>query len=455
MAIDNTLTLIQAVTVGAGGTGSIEFTSIPQTYTDLVIKFSGRNSRSSADLQEFAMTFNNNTSANYTTRWLRGTGATVTSSTFASASSIQELGQPGAGATASTFSNYEIYIPDYASNNNKSISVDGVTENNATNAYAYLQAGSLANNTAITSIQISAPSYSIVEHSTFYLYGIKSSAVTGTKATGGAIYQDDTYFYHVFSGTGTFAPTQSITADILVVAGGGGGGNNSGAGGGAGGLLGHNSQSLTVQNYTVTVGAGGVSATTAGTGANGSNSQFGSLTASVGGGGGGGGGVVDAAGNSGGSGGGGGGRNGGSPAGGTGTSGQGNAGGTGVNTNSKNPYGGGGGAGGAGGNGFNSSNGAGGVGSSAYSSWGLATGTGENVSGVVYYAGGGGSETGQYEGTGANRSTLNGGFGGGGGSYRGGQPGTGGGAGGNAAAIAGTSPRNGGSGIVIVRYAKV
>jgi hypothetical protein len=68
---------------------------------------------------------------------------------------------------------------------------------------------------------------------------------------------DGTYYYHMFPFTGTFTPTQSITADVLVIAGGGGGGGNWGGGGGAGGLLYFSSQSLTATGYTCTVGAGG------------------------------------------------------------------------------------------------------------------------------------------------------------------------------------------------------
>ena len=38
----DTYTLISSVTVGAGGASSIDFTSIPATYTDLLVKFSLR-----------------------------------------------------------------------------------------------------------------------------------------------------------------------------------------------------------------------------------------------------------------------------------------------------------------------------------------------------------------------------------------------------------------------------
>jgi hypothetical protein len=173
-----TYTLISSVTVGSGGAANMEFTSIPATYTDLLLKLSGRSSRSGAPAEEFLLTFNNNTSAIYTERHLRGNGAAVISQTFSGYTSITQIGQSGAGATANTFASWDIYIPNYAGSNNKSISLDGVTENNsatAGDALAYLSAGLWSNTAAITSIKLSAGSYLVVEHSTAYLYGISNA----------------------------------------------------------------------------------------------------------------------------------------------------------------------------------------------------------------------------------------------------------------------------------------
>ena len=172
----NTYTLISSVTVGSGGAAAIEFTSIPATYTDLLVKLGGRSSRSGAVAEEFLLTFNNNGS-NYSEKWLRGTGASAASSTF-SGSSIQQLGQPGASATANTFGNWEFYIPNYAGSNNKSISLDGVTESNsatAGHALAYLETGLWADSAAITSIKLSAGAYLAEQYSTAYLYGISNA----------------------------------------------------------------------------------------------------------------------------------------------------------------------------------------------------------------------------------------------------------------------------------------
>ena len=168
-----TYTLISSVTVGSGGAASIDFTSIPSTYTDLLVKLSGRSSRSAAVGEEFYLTFNGST-ANYSEKQARGDGSTAIGQSF-SGSSIQQVAQPGAGATANTFGNWEFYIPNYAGSNVKSISLDGVTENNATQSYTYLEAGFWADTAAITSIKISAGSYLAVQYSTAYLYGIKNS----------------------------------------------------------------------------------------------------------------------------------------------------------------------------------------------------------------------------------------------------------------------------------------
>jgi len=61
--------LIQTITVGSGGAASIDFTSIPATYTDLIFYFSTR----STDLQNLVIKFNN-TSTTYTVRHLDGDG---------------------------------------------------------------------------------------------------------------------------------------------------------------------------------------------------------------------------------------------------------------------------------------------------------------------------------------------------------------------------------------------
>jgi len=165
---------IATVTVGSGGAASIDFTSIPATYTDLCVVLSLRNNRSTA-IGYPRLTFNSSTTG-YTRRELYGDGSSAYSSTGGGGSYL-EFVCSGNGATSSTFGNAVFYVPNYAGSNNKSVSYDAVSENNATTAQASLNAGLWSNTSAITSIAFapgdSATSFS--QYSTATLYGIKNS----------------------------------------------------------------------------------------------------------------------------------------------------------------------------------------------------------------------------------------------------------------------------------------
>jgi hypothetical protein len=157
-----------AVTVGAGGAASIDFSSIPSTYTDLVLKTSVRWSNTGPD--GFNISFNGSTSS-FTCRFLEGSGSAASSSTgtrFAG-------GLEGTGYTASTFGSVDIYIPNYAGSTNKSYSIDSVTENNATQAFSQLIAGLWSNTSAINQITIAPSSGTFVQYSTAYLYGVSNA----------------------------------------------------------------------------------------------------------------------------------------------------------------------------------------------------------------------------------------------------------------------------------------
>jgi hypothetical protein len=450
----NTYVALDKVTLGSAA-ATVTFNSISSAYTDLVIVCNTYTRFGSETASTMWIRFNGDTGTNYSTTGLSGNGTSASSSRVSN-SNYAEVAQTMAktGTTSTVFTPAILQIMNYRnSTNNKTILSRSGNEDGTNNTSRRTDArGSLWRNTAaITSITIGNDAIEYLAGSTFELYGILAEGVSPTtKATGGAVYSDDVYYYHVFGASGTFTPTQSITADVLVVAGGGGGGGWLGGGGGAGGLLGFNSQSLNSgTSYTVTVGSGGAkSSSNTSPGSNGSDSQFASLTLVKGGGYGGvytgaGGSVPN--GNTGGSGGGGGGQVGATSSGGSGTSGQGNAGGNTANNSLRG--GGGGGAGAAGGASTTTVTGAGGVGLSTYSSWGIATGTGENVSGVYFYAGGGSGATNQ------GGTELGGGSGGGGSTLgiRDGIPASG---GGGAGAQDSSTSGKGGSGVVIVRYAK-
>jgi hypothetical protein len=439
----NTWVALDKVTVGSA-TPSVTFTSIPATYTDLVIIASSNNTVSD---QSFDLQFNGEvTGTNYSSTYMYGTGSgSGNTGRIASDNAVGAVGRMGA---SSVFGVSEVHILNYA---NTATHKTVISRGSNADVMTIGAVGTWRASAAISTILITPESSgNINTGSTFSLYGILKEGTTPTpKATGGVIYSDSLYYYHAFGSTSVFTPSTSISADILVVAGGGAGGGSQGGGGGAGGLLGFASQSLTATNYTVTIGAGGtgVSANYNGVpGNNGSNSTFQGLTAAVGGGGGG------TAGNSSvgvGSGGSGGGRA--NPSGaGTGTTGQGSAGGS---TGTAGAKGGGGASavgglglagGAAGGTGatFNSTVGGTAGPYSFINAMGAATGTGEFSGGNYYYAGGGAGGC----------DVEPGGLGGGGLSTIPGRANTGGG-GGGACGNPGAGG-NGGSGLVIVRYLK-
>ena len=167
----NTYVLIASNTVGSGGVSSVTFSSIPQTYTDLVIKASARNTDSG--ITYFTLTFNGNTSS-YSGIRLEGTGSSSASYNLQTTAGIQPVYIDSSTYTANTFGNSEIYIPNYTSSNYKSLSSDSVSENNATAANMNMIAGLWSNSSAVTSITLTSIAGNFVQYSSFYLYGVRN-----------------------------------------------------------------------------------------------------------------------------------------------------------------------------------------------------------------------------------------------------------------------------------------
>jgi hypothetical protein len=167
----NTYEIIASSTVGSGGASSIDFTSIPSTYTDLKLVLSTKNSRADGPVFATLQISFNGVTTNRSRRNINNNSGVVDSD---SGSDIISVGT-SSSATANTFDNIEIYIPNYASSNNKSMSIDSTTENNGTGVYQLLEAGLWSNSSAINQITITVGIWNFVQNSTAYLYGIKNS----------------------------------------------------------------------------------------------------------------------------------------------------------------------------------------------------------------------------------------------------------------------------------------
>lgn len=172
-----TYTLISSVTVGSGGASSINFTSIPSTYTDLCIKLSARGTLGGGiTWQNLRLRFNGDSGSNYSYRLLATLSGSVLSASETSTYLRYSYGNY-ADSTASTFSNAEYYITNYTSSNNKSISYDSVVENNSSSVYALaITAGLWSNSAALSSIAITPDAGGDwAQYSTAYLYGISNA----------------------------------------------------------------------------------------------------------------------------------------------------------------------------------------------------------------------------------------------------------------------------------------
>lgn len=171
-----TMTLISTATVGVGGAATIDFTSIPQTYTDLQLVWSTRDTRAAWDSNGY-ITFNGSSSG-YASKNLDGTGSTAESLSNIGGTTYLWFFNNGT-LTTNTFGNSSMYIPNYTSSSSKFASSDQITENTAINAYQSIFSYSWSGTSAITSITITAGNNPFIQNSTASLYGI-------LKGSGGA-----------------------------------------------------------------------------------------------------------------------------------------------------------------------------------------------------------------------------------------------------------------------------
>lgn len=170
----NTYILIASATASSGSVSTFDFTSIPNTYTDLCVKLSGRGA-GGYNATDTYVTFNGSTSS-YSGRYFMKDSTTSAPQASTSATSKFITGFiPATQPTANVFGNLEIYIPNYASSNYKSILSDAVTENNGTIKWILTSSGVWANTAAINQVTLIANGDSFAQNSTAYLYGIKKS----------------------------------------------------------------------------------------------------------------------------------------------------------------------------------------------------------------------------------------------------------------------------------------
>jgi hypothetical protein len=164
--IDKAILTSSQTTISFTGLGSLS-----STYNDLKIVYSARSSNTNPS-NTIDLSFNS-TTTNFTNLYLQAAGTSPASgANFARYSG----GMNSSVETSNTFSNGEIYIPNFSSSSYKAYIANFVYENNSSggNGLGYL-ADLWANTSAITSISLTGYAGDFVSESSFYLYGIKNS----------------------------------------------------------------------------------------------------------------------------------------------------------------------------------------------------------------------------------------------------------------------------------------
>jgi nitrous oxidase accessory protein NosD len=163
-----TYTPIFTYTVSGSAVSNFTWSSIPATYTDLII-VTGMISSSGGN--GMGVQFNSDTGSNYSYARIIGSGASGSGDNTSGAANISIYGSEPSSFTATVFSNAEIYIPNYAGSNYKSTLINSVLENNASTSYVTFVAGLWSSTSAINRVTLST-SLLFTQYSTASLYGI-------------------------------------------------------------------------------------------------------------------------------------------------------------------------------------------------------------------------------------------------------------------------------------------
>lgn len=173
------MTMHHIATITANGSSTVAFDNIPQTYTHLQLRYSGRSLNGGTTDFTYLRFNGDSTAGNYASHWLAGDGATPFSSGQTGTGYFYGTIFPGGSATANVYGVKIVDITDYRNTSkNKTIRIIGGFDSNGTGA-ARIVSGCWFNTNAITQIVCSVANAYDTAGSTLSLYGITSSPTTG------------------------------------------------------------------------------------------------------------------------------------------------------------------------------------------------------------------------------------------------------------------------------------
>jgi len=163
-----TYTPIASATLGTTA-DSVTFSSIPSTYTDLVVIASVGNATTSSNM---LIRFNSDTASNYSQTTLAGNGSTAASNRYSNLSAIYVIEREEVSDIASTYSVSIININNYSNTTTYKSTLSRSSTPNSSSPGTDVQAGLWRSTAAITSITFLLNTGSFTSGSTLNLYGI-------------------------------------------------------------------------------------------------------------------------------------------------------------------------------------------------------------------------------------------------------------------------------------------
>ena len=174
----NTYVLISSQVLGASA-ATVTFSSIPSTYTDLVLRASARSDIALGQTYDGFYVGLNGSATTGSGTHLTGSGVSASSTRYNTSTGWMVKAQnstDGNGATANTFGTAEVYIPSYTASQAKPLGIFGASETNASATPMSATAGLWNNTATVSSIVIyTVDGSNWLTGSSFYLYGIKNS----------------------------------------------------------------------------------------------------------------------------------------------------------------------------------------------------------------------------------------------------------------------------------------
>jgi hypothetical protein len=168
---------LATVTVPSGGTSSVTFSGIPNTYAHLQLRMLSGTNRASANLDTAKLTFNSDTGSNYTEHSIYGDGSSTGINAFGITNPTTNIvfARTGGNNTVTLMGATIVDFFDYASvTKNKTIRSLTGTDANGSGEIEFISGSWMNSSSSINNITITpVVGTAFNQYSSFSLYGVK------------------------------------------------------------------------------------------------------------------------------------------------------------------------------------------------------------------------------------------------------------------------------------------